>query len=94
MKKNIAFAFLVFGGILALSSCKDDDMEVYVGEDLRDKEIIEAIKALPEPKTEIDENDIDANFKYLVPDGYSRYTSYSGGRSGYYGYVDLGLSVK
>lgn len=51
MKKNIAFAFLVFGGILALSSCKDDDMEVYVGEDLRDKEIIEAIKALPEPKT-------------------------------------------
>ena len=60
MKKNIAFAFLVCGGILALSSCKDDDMEVYVGEDLRDKEIIEAIKALPEPKTEIDENDIDA----------------------------------
>ena len=43
MKKNIAFAFLVFGGILALSSCKDDDMEVYVGEDLRDKEIIEDV---------------------------------------------------
>lgn len=94
MKKNIAFAFLVFGGILALSSCKDDDMEVYVGEDLRDKEIIEAIKALPEPKTEIDEKDIDADFKYLKPDGYSGYTSHSGGRSGYYGYVDLGLSVK
>ena len=36
MKKNIAFAFLVFGGILALSSCKDDDMEVYVGEDSLD----------------------------------------------------------
>lgn len=37
MKKNIAFAFLVFGGILALSSCKDDDMEVYVEKTLETK---------------------------------------------------------
>ncbi len=95
MKKKIAFTFLVFGGILALSSCKNDDMEVFVGEDLRNKEIIEAIKAFPEPKTEVAEEDINENYKYLMPDGYSDYIkSNVGGRSGYYGYVDLGLSVK
>lgn len=95
MNKNLAFAFLAFGGILALSSCKNDDMEVFVGEDLRNKEIIEAIKALPEPKTEIAEEDLNENFKYLMPDGYSEYVKTNvGGRSGYYGYADLGLSVK
>lgn len=95
MNKNLAFAFLTFGGILALSSCKNDDMEVFVGEDLRNKEIIEAIKALPEPKAEVAEEDINENFKYLMPDGYSEYIkSNVGGRGGYYGYVDLGLSVK
>ena len=96
MNKNITFAFLFAGGILALSSCHNDDMEVYVGEDLRNKEIIEAIKALPEPKTEVAEEDLkDKDFKYLMPNGYSEYiASNVGGRSGYYGYVDLGLSVK
>lgn len=95
MNKKIAFAFLAFVGILALSSCHNDDMEVFVGEDFRNKEIIEAIKALPEPKTEISDEDINIDFKYLMPDGYSEYIpSNVGGRSGYYGYVDLGLSVK
>lgn len=94
-RKKIAFAFLALGGILALSSCKKDDMEVFVGEDLRNKEIIDAIKALPDPKTEIAEEDINEDFKYLMPDGYSEYVKTNvGGRSGYYGYVDLGLSVK
>ncbi len=95
MNKNIAFVFLAFGGIFALSSCKNDDMEVFVGEDPRNKEIVEAIKALPEPKTEVAEEDINKNFKDLMPDGYSEsIKSNVGGRSGYYGYVDLGLSVK
>ena len=95
MNKKIAFVFLTFVGILALSSCHNDDMEVFVGEDFRNKEIIEAIKALPEPKTEISDEDINKDFKCLMPDGYSEYIpSNVGGRSGYYGYVDLGLSVK
>ncbi len=95
IRKETGLAFLAFGGILALSSCKTDDMEVFVGEDLRNKEIVEAIKALPEPKTEVAEEDLNADFKYLMPDGYSeKINSNVGGRSGYYGYIDLGLSVK
>lgn len=95
IRKETALVFLAFGGILALSSCKNDDMEVFVGEDPRNKEIIEAIKALPEPKTEVAEEDINTDFKYLMPDGYSEnIKSNGGGRNGYYGYVDLGLSVK
>lgn len=46
-KKNIAFTFLTLVGILSLSSCKDSDMEVFVAQDTRNQELIEAIKAIP-----------------------------------------------
>ncbi len=78
IRKETALVFLAFGGILALSSCKNDDMEVFVGEDTRNKEIVETIKALPEPKTEGAEEDINTDFKDLMPDDYSENIKYSG----------------
>lgn len=96
-KKNIAFTFLTLGGILSLSSCKDSDMEVFVAQDTRNQKLIEAIKAIPEPKKEVADEDIeeDKDYIYLMPDGYTDYIdSNNGSRGGYYGYVDLGLSVK
>lgn len=96
-KKNIAFTFLTLVGILSLTSCKDSDMEVFVAQDTRNQELIEAIKAIPEPKKEVADKDIekDKDYIYLMPNGYTDYIkSNNGSRDGYYGYVDLGLSVK
>lgn len=68
-KKNIAFTFLTLGGILSLSSCKDSDMEVFVAQDTRNQKLIEAIKAIPEPKKEVADEDIeeDKDYIYLMP---------------------------
>ena len=82
-KKNIAFTFLTLVGILSLTSCKDSDMEVFVAQDTRNQELIEAIKAIPEPKKEVADKDIekDKDYIYLMPNGYTDYIkSYNGSR--------------
>ena len=63
-------------------------MEVFVAQDTRNQKLIEAIKAIPEPKKEVADEDIeeDKDYIYLMPDGYTDYIdSNNGSRSGYYG---------
>ena len=74
-KKNIAFTFLTLVGILSLTSCKDSDMEVFVAQDTRNQELIEAIKAIPEPKKEVADKDIEEDKVIIALKQYRLYHS-------------------
>ncbi len=97
MKKNITFTFLALGGLLALSSCTEDkDQEVYVGDNFftESQKIISEINALSYPVGFSDSDIEHPEYKNMDPEVYTdEKTTEDRGTKGYYGYVDLGLSV-
>ena len=97
MKKNIKLTILVFGGLLALSSCtKDENQEVFVGDSFSSErqQIINDLNALSYPVGFSDEDIKYPEYKNMDPDAYTDEKSTSSYFiTGYYGYVDLGLSV-
>lgn len=99
MNKRTTYALLLVGGALALTSCSKEDSEVFVGVDAI-TEVRQALKqrvdALPEIKTSLQEGDAaDVRYENMDPQTYTEKVSGDDARiPGYYGYVDLGLSVK
>lgn len=92
MKKKITFAILALGGILTFSSCGEE--EIYVGENFSpdNQEIIDKINNLSYP---VGFAESDAVYKDMEPEAFSNEITTEGKSiTGYYGYIDLGLSVK
>ena len=98
MNKRFTFALLMLGGILTLSSCSEDkDMEVFVGDNFSTdrQKIIDELNALNFPTSFTESDDKHPEYKKMDPETYSSKQRTEGkGLEGYYGYVDLGLSVK
>ena len=98
MNKRFTFALLMLGGILTLSSCSEDkDMEVFVGDNFSTdrQKIIDELNALNFPTSFTESDDKHPKYKKMDPETYSSKQRTEGkGLEGYYGYVDLGLSVK
>lgn len=94
MNKKTTYALLLMGGVLTLSSCSKEDSDVYVGVDAV-TEVRQQLKArleeLPEIKTGLQPG--DSLYQNQDPEVYTDKV-YTDNRNGYYGYVDLGLSVK
>lgn len=91
MRKKITFVTLALGGIFALSSCGEE--EVFVGESCSGK--IDELNALSFPTGLTDADEWYPEYKNMEPETYTGEIKAEGSRkSGYYGYIDLGLSVK
>lgn len=101
MNKRTTYALLLVGGALALTSCSKEDSDVFVGVDAI-TEVRQTLKqrvdALPEIKTGLQEGDAADVKRYenMDPEAYTtdRVSGDDARIPGYYGYVDLGLSVK
>lgn len=99
MYKKTTLAFLLMGGALAFSSCSKDDSEVYVGVDAVSEHrqmLKDRIDALPEIKNSLQDGDAaDTRYENRDPETYTdKVTGDEARIAGYYGGVDLGLSVK
>lgn len=101
MKKFIGGVPFLLVVLPAFISCNDSDMEVYVGDIMEDK-ILEELASL-NIKTQLDEDDI--SYPFMMHMSLAGEPTYMAGgwvdfatgfefKEGYYGYTDLGLSVK
>lgn len=102
MKKFIGVVPFLLVVLPAFISCNDSDMEVYVGEKMEDNKILEELASL-NIKTQLDEDDIFFPFmKHMslageptyMAGGWANFVTGLEFKEGYYGYTDLGLSVK
>lgn len=99
MNKKIAFMLFLLGGALSFTSCSKEDSDVFVGVDAIDEQrqqLIDRIKELPEIPTGLKAEDaVNTKYEKMDPETYTeRVTNDEARIYGYYGYVDLGLSVK
>lgn len=97
MNKKYLFASLILGGAMIFTSCSSDDNEIFVGDNFfTDRQaIIDEINALTYPQGFTDSDDKHPEYKNMDPEVYTDKKKTEGrGTEGYYGYVDLGLSVK
>ena len=97
MNKKYLFASMIFGGAMIFTSCSSDDNEIFVGDNFfTDRQaIIDEINALTYPQGFTESDDKHPEYKNMDPEVYTdKKTTEGRGIEGYYGYVDLGLSVK
>ena len=97
MNKKYLFASMIFGGAMIFTSCSSDDNEIFVGDNFfTDRQaIIDEINALTYPQGFTESDDKHPEYKNMDPEVYTDKKTTEGRRiEGYYGYVDLGLSVK
>lgn len=95
MKKKYLLAILL-GGTVAFTSCSSNDNEIYVGDSFfaNRQGIIDSINALTYPQGFTASDDQHPEYKDMDPEVYTEKKKTEGkGTEGYYGYVDLGLSV-
>lgn len=98
MKKSFIYASILGGCLLTFNSCtKDEDLELYMGDNfsLDAQKMIDAINTLSYPTGFSPSDDKYPEYKNMDPEVYSDKKTTEGRQfEGYYGYVDLGLSVK
>ena len=97
MNKKYLFASMILGGAMTFTSCSSDDNEIFVGDNFfTDRQaIIDEINALTYPQGFTDSDDKHPEYKNMDSEVYTDKKKTEGrGTEGYYGYVDLGLSVK
>ena len=98
MKKSFIYASIFAGCLLTFNSCtKDEDLELYMGDNFSTdaQKMIDAINTLSYPTGFSPSDDEHPEYKNMDPEVYSdKKTTEIRRIEGYYGYVDLGLSVK
>ena len=98
MKKSFIYASIFAGCLLTFNSCtKDENLELYMGDNFSTdaQEMIDAINTLSYPTGFSPSDDKHPEYKNMDPEVYSdKKTTENRRIEGYYGYVDLGLSVK
>ena len=98
MKKSFIYTILFAGCLLTFNSCtKDKDLELYMGDNfsIEAQKMIDAINTLSYPTGFSPSDDKYPEYKNMDPEVYSDKKTTEGRQfEGYYGYVDLGLSVK
>ena len=98
MKKSFIYASIFAGCLLTFNSCtKDENLELYMGDNFSTdaQEMIDAINTLSYPTGFSPSDDEHPEYKNMDPEVYSdKKTTEIRRIEGYYGYVDLGLSVK
>ena len=98
MKKSFIYASIFAGCLLTFNSCtKDENLELYMGDNFSTdaQEMIDAINTLSYPTGFSPSDDEHPEYKNMDPEVYSdKKTTENRRIEGYYGYVDLGLSVK
>ena len=98
MKKSLIYASIFAGCLLTFNSCtKDENLELYMGDNFSTdaQEMIDAINTLSYPTSFSPSDDEHPEYKNMDPEVYSdKKTTENRRIEGYYGYVDLGLSVK
>ena len=98
MKKSFIYASIFAGCLLTFNSCtKDENLELYMGDNFSTdaQEMIDAINTLSYPTGFSPSDDEHPEYKNMDPEVYSEKKTTENRRiEGYYGYVDLGLSVK
>ena len=98
MKKSFIYASIFAGCLLTFNSCtKDENLELYMGDNFSTdaQEMIDAINTLSYPTGFSPSDDEHPEYKNMDPEVYSDKKTTEGRQfEGYYGYVDLGLSVK
>ena len=98
MKKSFIYASIFAGCLLTFNSCtKDENLELYMGDNFSTdaQKMIDAINTLSYPTGFSPSDDEHPEYKNMDPEVYSdKKTTENRRIEGYYGYVDLGLSVK
>lgn len=98
MKKSFIYASIFAGCLLTFNSCtKDENLELYMGDNFYTdaQKMIDAINTLSYPTGFSPSDDEHPEYKNMDPEVYSdKKTTENRRIEGYYGYVDLGLSVK
>ena len=98
MKKSFIYPSLFAGCLLTFNSCtKDEDLELYMGDNFSTdaQKMIDAINTLSYPTGFSPSDDEHPEYKNMDPEVSSdKNTTEIRRIEGYYGYVDLGLSVK